>query len=909
MAKTKRSGKARRKRASPRPDRPARPRGASRTLERYRQKRDFTITPEPPPEARPWAGEGENLYVIQKHAARRLHYDFRLAHGGVLWSWAVTRGPSLSTGDRRLAVHTEDHPLDYARFEGIIPKGQYGGGTVMVWDIGTWTPIEDPEKTYKQGRLSFELHGRKLRGRWSLVRMKDRSDDKHDNWLLIKRNDAESREDGDSILAEDRSVLTGRSLDEIARDPRAAWDSDGGERPLPAARPAASDSPPTRSRRTARRRDDSAVPDFIAPQLATLVDRVPAGAAWIHEVKLDGYRVYCRLENGQARFLTRRGLDWTDKFGSLARHIDLPVSAAAIDGEVAVLDSRGVSDFEALQAALSERRTDALVFFAFDLLHAGGEDLRALPLIERKGRLEALFDARPRSSGRCLYSEHFENGGDELYKSACRMALEGIISKRTQGRYTSGRGDEWVKTKCRRRQEFVVGGFTDRTGGPGMIGALLVGYREGSRLVYAGKVGTGFTAASQKIVRDRLEPRRIAASPFAAPVPASRGVTWVEPDTICEVDFHSWTRDGRLRHPSFEGLRFDKKAAEVVRETARPASEVEKPMGNTAPRRVRKRQAPQAAGAKTGPDGRARRAPTGTGDLLDRLTHPGKVLFKAQGLTKRDLATYYSDIAEVILPHLSGRPLALVRCPDGQGRQCFFQKHPAAGMSRAIDRVSVRMKSSTETYLQINDLAGLIELVQFGTLEIHPWGSRSADIERPDRLIFDLDPDPAVPWRAVVAAVHEVKDLLTEIGLRSFPKTTGGKGLHVVVPIRPGPQWPEVKSFTRAIAETLAARAPDRYTTNMAKRKRTGRIFVDYLRNDRGATAIAPYSTRAREGAPVAVPLDWREVTPSLDPGAFTIDAVRRRLKRQKSDPWSELLTLDQPIDKHVAALADRQDR
>lgn len=905
MATAKRSAKTT-KRGARRAGHPAARRHTGRALERYRQKRDFSVTPEPPPESKPpqskpRADEGETLFVVQKHAATRLHYDFRLAHHGVLWSWAVTRGPSLSPEDRRLAVHVEDHPLDYARFEGSIPKGQYGGGTVMVWDIGTWTPLEDPDKTYKDGRLRFELHGRKLRGHWSLVRMKRREGERQDPWLLIKREDGEARPDGDSVLAEDRSVLTGRTMEEIAGDPSATWHSNrtGSETSSETRRKTL----PT-ERATRKRSAGAALPEFVAPQLATLVDRVPKGRDWIHELKLDGYRVYCRLADGHVRFLTRRGLDWTDKFGGLGAQIDLPAARAALDGEIVVLDRKGASDFGALQLALSERRTENLVFFAFDLLHLDGDDLRRHPLRERKARLKALFERRTANTGRCVYSEHFDTNGDELYKSACRMSLEGIISKRAGAPYLSGRGTDWVKTKCRRRQEVVIGGFTERTSGPGMIGALLVGYRDGRRLVYAGKVGTGLTAANQKLVRTTLEPKKIGHAPFDTPVPRMPDVTWVKPDTICEIEFHDWTRDGRLRQPSFQGLRMDKRPTEIVREAPVPTAEVEKTMSPQPAHASRHKTAAQAPSTgKASSASKAAPPPTSANKVLDRLTHPDKVLFKTQGLTKHDLALYYADIADFVLPHLVGRPLALMRCPEGQGKACFFQKHPAAGMSPAIHRIPVRMKKSSETYLLIEDLAGLIELVQFGTLEIHPWGSRAADIERPDRIIFDLDPDPSVPWRNVVDALHEVKDLLEEIGLRCFPKTTGGKGLHAVVPIRPGPPWPEVKAFARTIAETLVARSPDRYTGNMAKRKRMGKIFVDYLRNDRGATAIAPYSTRARDGAPVAVPLAWREVTADLDPKAFDIDTVRRRLKRLKTDPWAEMLTSRQPIEKHIKAL------
>lgn len=859
-------------------------------LSAYRRKRDFDVTPEP-------IGEGDlpdNLFVIQKHAARRLHYDFRLALDGALKSWAVTRGPSLDPKERRLAVHVEDHPMDYASFEGTIPKGQYGGGTVMVWDVGTWKSIGDAHKAYRKGHMDFELTGKKLHGRWHLVRMHPRPnrDDRHDNWLLIKGHDDQAvPSDGDTILDKDKSVLTGRSLDEIASG-AAPKEKHAERRRAPKAR--------TRPPRSVRGIGKVPLPNFIEPELATLVAKPPPGPDWIHEVKLDGYRMFCRIANRECHFLTRRGYDWTRKISALADHVRLPVDTAAIDGELVALDDRGTSNFGNLQAALADGKLDHLAFFAFDLLHLDGVDLRTLPLIERKEKLRELLKGDTADASSVFFSEHFRAEGDRFFENACEMALEGVVSKRMEAPYRSGRSPDWLKTKCQQRQEFVIGGFTERASGPGQVGALLLGYYDGDKLVYAGKVGAALGATEMAHLRKRLDQLRANRSPFSVKVPAPRDTMWVRPEAVCEVDFHNWTSDGRLRQGRFEGLRLDKQAQEVVREMLQsPANGAS---GTATGRKSRGGPArPNHAGGSQSKSGA--RAPDA--QPLARLTHPDRVLFAAQGLTKRGLAEYYLEIADAMLPHIARRPLVLVRCPEGRKGSCFYQKHPAQGMSDALHRVKVHEKTKTEEYLFLEDINGLIELVQFGTLEIHVWGSKVDDVDRPDRIVFDLDPGEEVAWRAVIDSMREMRSLLEGIGLRSFPKSTGGKGLHVVVPIEPSATWTMVKDFTRTLAEVMAERHPERYTTNMAKRARTGRIFIDYLRNDRGATAIAPFSTRARPGAPIAVPLSWSEVTEKLSPAQFTVERVRARLKKMRKDPWDGFFDAKQPIQSLIGTLRE----
>ncbi|MBM3598113.1 MAG: DNA ligase D [Alphaproteobacteria bacterium] len=842
-------------------------------LDVYRRKRDFARTPEPPPEVK--SSAGGNSYVIQKHAARRLHYDFRLELDGVHLSWAVPNGPSLDPAERRLAIRTEDHPLEYGGFEGVIPAGEYGGGTVMLWDRGTWTWTKDPREWLPRGLLEFELHGERLRGGWVLTRLKPRPDEKGDkeNWLLIKRRDAYARPgEGTSVIQSAvNSVATGRSMDEIASERSRVWSSKQGEiapeaagdaKPRPAARRKAAARPTfTESVATAPARK---MPDFLPVQLATLVAVPPAGPKWLHEIKFDGYRMQALIDDRKVRMLTRTGLDWTSKFGPIAKALrELSVRSAIIDGEVVVQDQSGVSDFSALQQALSESKLDGLRYFAFDLLYLNGRDLTRLPLRERKAALAALLAANS-GSALLLYSEHYLDRGREFFDQACRLALEGIVSKKAEAPYTAGRNPAWLKIKCTKRQEFVIGGWLSSTATGRDLRSLLVGYHEKGKLRYAGKVGTGFDEKSGGKLLAALKSRSRKDSPFVGvPAEIARGIHWIEPELVAEVEFGSWTRDRILRHASFAGLREDRDAREVVLET---------PIETTA-----------TADERTG-----KAAYAGV-----TLTHPDRVLWPEGGITKQALADYYASVAHLIMPHLAGRPLSLFRCPDGIGKHCFFQRHMGQGLPDAVKPVKVR--NEKEPYLAIEDEAGLFSLIQFSTLEIHPWGARASDPEHPDRIVMDFDPSEELPWSTIVNAALECRERLSALGLKSFVKTTGGKGLHVVLPIAPRYEWKEVKAFAMALASSMAADSP-RYVTNMAKSARKGRIFIDYLRNDRTSTAIAPYSTRARPGAPIALPVAWDELKLLPSGRHYTVATIGRRLAGLKSDPWAEMDGLKQQI-------------
>lgn len=831
-------------------------------LEVYRRKRDFTRTQEPEGSESASAG---HAYLIQKHAARRLHYDLRLEMDGVLKSWAVTKGPSLVPGEKRLAVHVEDHPLDYGSFEGTIPKGEYGGGTVMLWDTGSWEPIGDPARGYNKGHLEFALHGEKLNGRWHLVRMGKRRGEKADNWLLIKAEDAAARPEGAPDILEERpeSVKTGRSMDAIAKGETVAAD--------PSAAPAPTKARGALSRTAATKKTPASqpLPAFIEPQLATLVAKAPVGKSWIHEIKFDGYRLQARIDKsakgkgqGQVKLLTRSGLDWTPRFGpALAAALEaLPAQDALIDGELVVENSAGVSNFSLLQKDLAEGRTDRFVYYAFDLLHLDGRDLTRDPLRRRKEMLEQLL---AKAGDGLRYSEHLAEDGDAMLRHACRLSLEGLVSKRADAPYRPGRGKEWVKSKCAFRQEFVIGGFTPSTAQKNAIGSLVLGVHEAGKLVPVGRVGTGFSRDLARDLHSRLANITRDRSPFAQKLTAEerRGVTFVAPEFVAEVEFRGWTGDQHLRHAAFRGLREDKPAREIVRET---------PVEG------------EAMAAK----GDAPRSRV-------KLTHPDRIYWPAEGITKQGLADYYAEIWCFIAPFVVARPLALLRCPDGIEGQAFFQKHSWRGMNKAI---KVTKDKDGEELLHIDDLDGLIALVQSGALEIHPWGAPLIDIERPDQLIFDLDPGEAVGWDGVVAGAREIRARLEAQGLPAFVKTSGGKGLHVVVPLEPKATWETAKPFAKALADALAADDPDHYIAVATKARRKGRIFIDYLRNGRGATAVAAYCPRARPGAGVSMPVAWDELDALSGGAQFTLTEAPARLANLDTDPWADFRAAAVPL-------------
>ncbi len=865
-------------------------------LDAYRSKRRLEVTPEPGAVVKQSA-QG-NLFVVHKHAARRLHYDLRLELGGALKSWAVPKGPSLDPQEKRLAVHVEDHPLDYADFEGAIPKGEYGGGAVMLWDRGSWSALEagaaDPQRAYDAGKLKFRLEGEKLRGAWMLVRLKPRPGEQSaDDWLLFKERDAEARSgaaaDVGRLLPD--SVKSGRSLDEIAAHGDVVGDSParGARRFDVAAVPGARTAP---------------LPERFAPQLATLSDRPPRGDGWLQEIKFDGYRVICRLDHGAARLFTRRGADWSERFPTLrAALAELPVDSALLDGEVVYLGADGHTSFPKLASALQgiSGRDGRLVYYVFDLPYLNDYDLTAAPLLARKEALKRLLARQP-SDARVRYVDHLPGSGDVFFRQACALALEGSISKRADAPYRAGRGRDWRKIKCLKRQELVIGGFTARADSGAGIGALLVGVHDeaGGPLRYAGRVGTGWNERTMNELRGRLEPLTRLEPPFADPPRGreARDVTWVRPELVAEVEYLDWGDGGLLRHASFEALRTDKPAAEVVRE--RPsdneagAAEVtatrdglDAHAGATAP--------PRPAG-KTGTASKAGKAKTAAGKANRAgarvtvggvaISHPERIVYPDAGLTKLDLARYYESVGEQLLPWIAGRPLTIVRCPEGSPGACFFQKHATGDFPEAIIRVPLVESGEAATGMAVDSLAGVLSLVQLGTLELHVWGARIETLECPDQMVFDLDPAGGLPFARVVSAARIVRDLLEGLGLAGFVKTSGGKGLHVLVPITPTRPWDEVKEFSRALAEAIARADPEHFTAVMSLRKRTGKTFVDYLRNGRGATFVAPYSTRSRPGAPVSLPLHWDELSATSRGDRFTVGDLRRRLGDLRADPW-----------------------
>jgi bifunctional non-homologous end joining protein LigD len=860
---------------------------AKPALSVYRAKRDFSKTAEPPGQTRT-APSPRLRFVIQKHAARRLHYDLRLEFGGVFKSWAVTKGPSLDPADKRLAVEVEDHPLDYGDFEGTIPKGEYGGGTVQLWDRGYWIPEggKSPQAAFDGGDLKFTLDGTRLHGSWVLVRMRgDRYGGKRTNWLLIKhRDDSAKPGDADELLKEDRSVASGRTLKQIA---------DGiGKRPKPfmlAASKAAQANAVWRSNRSTppsppvHREPVRAakVPTFVEPQLAKLVDRPPAGAGWAHEVKLDGYRAQLRVSDGGCIIRTRTGLDWTDRFAAIAKDAQA-LPDCLIDGEVVALDERRLPNFGALQAALSEEKSEDLVFFAFDLLFQAREDLRPLPLTDRKARLEALLKARG-VSHRLHFVAHLVSGAQGVYTSACKMGLEGIISKQLAAPYRSGRSGSWLKTKCRAGQEVVIGGWTTESG---TVRSLLAGVYRGKQFVSVGRIGTGYGRAVAKNLLPILKSLTRETSPFEgenAP-PKEKNVRWLKPTLVAEIEFAGWTDTGMIRQAAFKGLRQDKSARDVVAEIPMPAAAAEitpnealRPMSNqrSSPKRSTR---PATAGKTPGP----------VAVLGVTISKPDKALWPdaADGtpVTKADLARYYEDVGDWMLPHLTGRPCSLVRVPDGVGSEQFFQRHATSGMSDLF--TSVKVRGDKAPYVQIDRAEALIAAAQVAAIELHPWNCAPDNPEVAGRLVFDLDPAPDVAFDAVIAAAIEIRDRLKATGLESFCKTTGGKGLHVVVPLSTGKsavRWPVAKNFAHVICAQMAEDSPAKYLDNMSKSKRIGKIFLDYLRNDRMATAVAVLSPRAREGAPVSMPVLWKDVRRGLDPKRFTVRSAPTLLRKAKA--------------------------
>ena len=840
-------------------------------LKTYQDKRRFDETPEPKGTRATRRGTAPLRYLIQRHAATRLHYDFRIEHDGVLKSWAVTKAPSRDPSVKRLAVEVEDHPMDYGGFEGTIPSGNYGAGTVQMWDEGTWTPQhpETLEADFARGSVKMSLDGERLKGGWALVRLKSdrgkpqQSGKPRSNWLLIKEKDDHAVPgEGDALAEIDASVTTGRSLAEIAAG-QAQWTA----------------SRPTGRKGPARPKPSSAAtgaatkpPAFIPIQLCKAVDHPPGAAGWAHEIKFDGYRLQIGVGGGKAVLRTRKGLDWSARFpeltGDAAAWPD-----AVLDGELCALDGDHMPDFSALQSAIADGRTGDLVYFAFDLLFEGAEDLRKLPLSHRKARLQAYLDRVGAARAKRLrYVEHFGSTGQAVLESACRMDLEGVISKKLDAPYHAGRSSSWVKSKCRGRDEVVIGGWSSEGGT--RFRSLLVGVRKGEGLRYLGRVGTGYGEAVTKMLLPALKAAAADRSPFTgvgAPK-AAKDVHWLRPVLVAEVEHGGYTETGSLRQAAFKGLREDKTAHEVTE----------------AP------QAPTETGGRLTSPARATKGHSAPGRVVVAgvtLSSPDKVLWPGHDghppITKADLARYYEAAAERILPHVRDRPTSIIRAPEGIGGETFFQRHAMAGSNPRLKLIDVKARTP---YVAATDVGGLVAIGQSGGLELHPWGCKPGDPEVPDQITFDLDPDEALDFGDVIAAAKTVKARLESLGLAPFVKTTGGKGLHVVVPIRADARsrvtWDQNKAFARAVSEAIRVEAPDRFTTTLAKKARGGKIFLDYLRNGRMATAVAPWSPRARPGAGIALPLSWGQVKAGLDPSAFNLWTYEALLK--KPDPWQD---------------------
>jgi bifunctional non-homologous end joining protein LigD len=905
-------------------------------LARYRGMRDFSVTAEPAGSKK--AAKRDALpFVIQKHAASHLHYDFRLGWNGVLKSWAVAKGPSYSVKDRRLAVQVEDHPMEYGGFEGTIPKGQYGGGTVMVWDQGTWAPQpghEDVDAGLRDGSLKFTLSGTKMHGKWTLVRMGGHAaEERKPNWLLIKEHDEFERGPDDPAVTdvEPNSAVTGRSLEEIAAESDHVWHSkdtakagqawerkdsaivEHEDSRFPAGMTA------RKAKTTARKAKAHAgpsllpedcpsekQPEFVPPQLALEATAPPEDGGWLHELKLDGYRVQARKAGAEVKLLTRKGLDWTHRMKAVAEAVAaLPVESATLDGEVVVLGADGNSSFADLQASFQEAKRPGasdtvhpLSYFAFDLLHLNGSNTRGLPLQARK---ELLAEILPKDDAVLRLSEDIGGSGETVFHHACALHAEGIISKRADAPYRESHGgtrsSDWLKSKCLREQEFVVGGYTLSSEGDDRIGSLLLGYYQGAKLTYAGRTGTGFT---QKLKRDllvQLKKLAVERAAFArVPAEAKRGAHWVKPQLVAQVRFATWTADDLVRQAAFLGLREDKPAREVVREASSVA-----PTPKHAPRAAEKHHAAHPAAPHTKAAKTMQKSPaTGAAPAVLsqlRLTHPDKVLDPETGLTKRQLAEFYAAVAEHMLPHIADRPLSLVRCPEGAGKPCFFQKHGTMMLPKSIGSIDVPDKKTgkPEAYITLNTAEALVELAQMGVLEVHPWGSKNEDLEHPDRLIFDLDPDESLPWTTLCAAAAEVRRRLKKAGLESFLKLTGGKGLHVVAPIDATRGWDAVKDAAHTLVLSMERDEPARYLTKMSKAARVGKIFLDYLRNERGATAVAPFSPRARLGMHVSLPLPWSALKETERP-VFAVQEFAAWRSRLRSDPWKGLLSTVQEL-------------
>lgn len=829
------------------------------SLKAYKQKRQFSKTPEPVGKIHTITSP---IFVVQKHAASHLHYDFRLAINGVLKSWAVPKGPCLDPSVKRLAVEVEDHPLEYAQFEGIIPRGQYGGGTVMIWDFGVWESSDEIAKAYRKGAIKFKLHGKKLNGEWNLVRTHTVKSQKP-QWLLIKARDNYSKKlkEFDIVEAMPNSVLSGRNMDNIAHSSTCIWNEKT-----------------KKSLQNNKPKVLTKLPMNFKPELATLVDSIPVGDEWLHEVKFDGYRILAFFANEKIRLITRNGLDYTHKFPTIVQELKkLKLDLSILDGELVVLNQQGLSDFQALQNALEENTKANFHYYIFDIPIHNGLDLCNTRLLERKAILANILQRK--KSSLVHYSEHIKGHADELITQACEQQLEGIVSKRTESVYKQARTEDWVKTKCSQRQEFIIVGYTKPKGNRQHFGSLLLGYyNDQQKLVYCGHVGTGFTEKSLSELFKKMSKitQENSALDVLPPVSMRKEVQWLKPTLIAEVVFSSWTNEGNLRHPSYKGLRVDKASRDINLEKTK---------------KIKSKNSTMVRNIST---------------LTAKISHPDKILYADEGITKLELANYYLDVSEKLLPHVVNRPLSLVRCPKEGTNQCFYQKHWSKSMPAGIKPIQVKQKSGKADYVMITQQQGLIAIAQMDILEIHPWGSRSDKLDYPDRIVIDLDPSAEIEWQQLVEAALLVRDALQAIELISFAKLTGGKGIHLVIPVMRSKSFPEIKIFTKGFAIQLAKNFPQLFIANMNKQKRQSKIFVDYLRNEYGATAIAPFSPRAKPHATTAVPISWKKLEHSREMPVYTIKTLAQYWQDYPQDPWRELTTIRQNLSKKHLKIFDK---
>jgi len=809
-------------------------------IDTYNEKRDFSKTKEP--KGRRLKGKGDS-FVVQKHDASHLHWDFRLEMDGVLKSWAVPKGPSLDPTVKRMAMRTEDHPLDYGDFEGTIPAGEYGGGTVMLWDQGRWVPEpgKDPRKTIEEGHLHFTLEGDRMKGEWVMFRLKPRKPTDRESWMLKKVDDEYAEpENGDELVDEaTTSVTTGRTMGEIASG-EDVWRSNRGGRKGGRGKKKAADAPPA----------------FQPPQKATLVDEVPAGSSWLFEYKYDGYRLLLATGSGAVTAWTRNGKDWSDKFRALVKAASALPAGCLIDGEAVALNDAGKPDFQLLQSTLKESRGKNLVFYAFDLLVDRGEDITKLPNIERKQRLAALLKNAPSV---ILFGDHVIGNGEALFNAVCAEGGEGVIAKKASAPYRGDRTKNWLKIKCIQRQEFVIVGWSESDKRVGFR-SLLLAAKEHGKLTYVGKVGTGFNTQMLHDLMDVMKPLEVKEAPVDVPRADRKGAHYIRPELVCEVAFTEFTTEGILRHPSFIALREDKPASQVVVETPKKLPKGAKKASGKAPDYA----TPESFGIT--------------------ISNPDRAIYPTEKITKHELASYYAAVEPLLMVDVANRPITLIRCPQGRAKKCFFQKHDTGSMGEHVKHVPIReKKGEVQDYLYFDDIRGVLSAVQMGTIEFHGWGSRADDIEHPDRLVFDLDPDEGLDFGAVRDAARRLRELLGEMGLETFPMLTGGKGIHVIAPLDQSADWSAVTSFAERFSRAVAEAEPERFTANMRKVQRKGRIFLDWLRNQRGSTAVMPYSARAREGAPVAAPIAWEELDDYEGGNAFTIRELDLLFERSES--------------------------